>query len=88
MEKRIHEMPFGASTTTDGGARFRLWAPDARRVDLLRAAQGAEDPMQALGGGWFECVLAQAQPGLRYAFRIDGGVVVPDPASRCNPDDV
>ena len=44
--------------------------------------------MQALAGGWFECVLAQAQPGLRYAFRIDGGVVVPDPASRCNPDDV
>ena len=44
--------------------------------------------MQALAGGWFECVLAQAQPGLRYAFRIDGGVVVPDPASRCNSDDV
>ena len=81
-------MPFGALATANGGARFRLWAPDAQRVNLVRAAQGAEDPMQALAGGWFECVLEQTQPGLRYAFRIDGGLVVPDPASRYNPDDV
>ena len=46
--------------------------------------------MQQQPGGWFEIALAQADPGLRYAFRIDGagGLVVPDPASRSNPDDV
>jgi maltooligosyltrehalose trehalohydrolase len=57
-------------------------------VDLVYAADGAEDPMQALEDGWFECELTHVQPGLRYGFRIDGGLVVPDPASRWNPDDV
>ena len=85
-------MPFGARRLPDGGARFRLWAPGACRVDLVRPAAGARpsrhDAMAALGGGWFELRLDDAAPGLRYAFRIDGGLVVPDPASRSNPDDV
>jgi maltooligosyltrehalose trehalohydrolase len=85
--KRSHAMPFGASPTATGGARFRLWAPAAREVHLVRPAEGREDAMQA-ADGWFELELAHAAPGLRYAFRIDGGTVVPDPASRSNPDDV
>ncbi|WP_298829724.1 malto-oligosyltrehalose trehalohydrolase [uncultured Piscinibacter sp.] len=84
--RRRHEMPFGALRLSDGGARFRLWAPGAQRVDLL--ADGAECPMQARDGGWYETSLAQAATGMRYAFRIDGGLTVPDPASRSNPDDV
>ena len=31
---------------------------------------------------------AQARPGSRYGYRIDGNLVVPDPASRFQPDDV
>ena len=90
--KRAHDMPFGAQLLPGGGARFRLWAPGAGRVELLRPGAGRQagrvDAMPALGGGWFELRLEDAQPGLRYAYRIDGGLVVPDPASRCNPDDV
>jgi len=90
--KRAHDMPFGAQLLPGGGARFRLWAPGAGRVELLRPAAGRlagrADAMPALGGGWFELRLDDAQPGLRYAYRIDGGLVVPDPASRSNPDDV
>jgi len=37
--------------------------------------------------GWFEATL-RAPAGTRYAYRVDGGLVVPDPASRYNPDDV
>ena len=44
--------------------------------------------MQALPGGWHEVIVADAAAGTRYRYRIDGGLAVPDPASRCNPDDV
>ena len=90
--RRAHEMPVGARLTSGGGALFRLWAPDAQRVDLVRpGAPGADEvAMQAQPGGWFELALsaAGADAATRYAFRIDGGLVVPDPASRSNPDDV
>jgi maltooligosyltrehalose trehalohydrolase len=83
-------MPFGAQLRSDGHASFRLWAPDAQRVDLVdgAAARAGIWPMQALPQGWFELVLQRRQAPARYAFRIDGGDVVPDPASRCNPDGV
>lgn len=87
--KHVHDMPFGAQLL-GGGARFRLWAPGAKRVELVRpGGRGSRtEPMAALGGGWFEREQDGAAPGQRYAFRIDGGLVVPDPASRSNPDDV
>jgi malto-oligosyltrehalose trehalohydrolase len=83
-------MPFGAQLSADGSTRFRLWASGARRVDLelsLGNVRG-ELAMTALDGGWFETCVRNAPAGARYAFRIDGGITVADPASRCNPDDV
>ncbi len=80
-------MPFGACLLPGGGARFRLWAPSVRRVDLC-LAEKAPLPMRALEGGWHECVAAAARAGQRYALRIDGALQVPDPASRFNVDGV
>jgi maltooligosyltrehalose trehalohydrolase len=83
-------MPFGAELSADGSTRFRLWAPGAHRVDL-ELSHGdvrGELPMTALDGGWFETRVPDALSGTRYSFRIDGGITVADPASRCNPDDV
>ena len=82
---RIHRMPFG-SQLEGGGVRFRLWAPSAEQVALCLG--DAELPMPAAGEGWFAFDVAGAQPGCRYRFRIDGDLLVPDPASRYNPDDV
>jgi malto-oligosyltrehalose trehalohydrolase len=83
-------MPFGATLHEDGSTLFRLWAPGAGRVDLAFAHDRAraEMPLAPVGGGWFEAVAADAPAGTRYAFRIDGGPSVPDPASRFNPEDV
>jgi len=87
MSRRRHAMPFGAQLQNDGTVRFRLWAPTAQRVELVIAEKAATgEPMQQLDGGWFERVLP-ASAGTRYGFRINGGMVVPDPASRFNPDD-
>ena len=44
--------------------------------------------MQASGAGWFECRTTEAHPGTLYSYRIDGGIEVPDPASRFQPHDV
>ncbi|MDH5538248.1 MAG: malto-oligosyltrehalose trehalohydrolase [Rhizobacter sp.] len=88
--KRIHRMPFGVQRSDEGGARFRLWAPSARQVDLVRSAgpDAGEQAMTALADGWFELTVERADTQTRYAYRIDGDLLVPDPASRCNPDDV
>ncbi|HXE38719.1 MAG TPA: malto-oligosyltrehalose trehalohydrolase [Azonexus sp.] len=84
--RRIHSMPFGSQPEAGGGVRFRLWAPSARQVSLCLDA--AELTMPAVGQGWFAIDVPDARPGSRYRFRIDGGRLVPDPASRFNPEDV
>jgi malto-oligosyltrehalose trehalohydrolase len=88
--KRRHDMPFGAAVQDDGGVRFRLWAPSASRVDLKLNSGGPGRilPMPALEGGWYELTTAAARPGSRYMFVIDGGLAVPDPASRDQAGDV
>lgn len=91
--KRMHEMPFGASLLSDGKVSFRLWAPSARTVELCLENQASEEivlPMNKLSEGWFqlETSVGQAGQGTLYRYRIDGGLRVPDPASRSNPRDV
>jgi maltooligosyltrehalose trehalohydrolase len=81
-------MPFGAQLR-QGGVRFRLWAPGARRVEVMLHVGGEERSIaiQALPEGWFEVVTDAAQAGSLYRFRIDGEIQVADPASRFNPED-
>ncbi len=83
-------MPFGTAIGEDGATRFRLWAPAAARVDLVLTAGSGERQtfMRECEEGWREARVEDAGAGSRYAFRIDGGIAVPDPASRFNPDDV
>jgi malto-oligosyltrehalose trehalohydrolase len=81
-------MPFGAEVTPQG-VRFRLWAPAAQRVEL-RLYSGeypAHYPMRSAGEGWFEHFEPSARAGTCYCFRIDGALVVADPASRFNGED-
>jgi malto-oligosyltrehalose trehalohydrolase len=89
-KRRVHDMPFGAAVLARGGVRFSLWAPAARRVELLLDAGHGERAvqMQPREGGWHERIETTARPGARYRYRIDGGIAVPDPASRFNPQDV
>jgi len=82
-------MPFGAEVSGDGSVRFRLWAPEAERVELcLENSQTDHVPLAPLTDGWFEVTTNRARAGSYYRFRIDGGATVPDPASRFQPLDV
>ena len=78
--------PFGAEITPEG-VRFRLWAPAARRVDLLLDEKNIV-AMARDDAGFFERTEPRARAGSLYRFRIDGGQLVPDPASRFQPQDV
>ena len=70
----------------DGLVSFRLWAPEQSAVSLVIEGRV---PLSMIRepGGWF--TLATAAPaGVRYHFLLPDGSVVPDPASRFQPDDV
>jgi 1,4-alpha-glucan branching enzyme len=78
---------FGPQLVANGrGVGFRLWAPASRSVDV--AIEGTFHPMQRHAEGWFEALVPSAAAGTLYRFRIDGGELVPDPASRFQPQDV
>lgn len=74
---------FGPELTAEG-TRFRIWAPAARRVDLV--LEHSQSELKPTANGWFECVAHGVRAGARYRFRIDGELDVPDPASRFQPD--
>ncbi len=81
----MNERHFGARLTPHG-TEFRLWAPAARRVDLL--LEGERHILASAKPGWFEINVASAKAGMRYKFRVDDDIDVPDPASAFQPEDV
>lgn len=65
--------------------RFRVWAPQAARVDLVTAA--SRHPLEREGEGYHALEL-EVPAGTRYAFALDGGETMPDPRSPWQPDGV
>jgi maltooligosyltrehalose trehalohydrolase len=91
-DSRAHIMPFGAALLPEGGTRFRLWAPGRERVELELQGSSGPHQMTAVEHGWHEVTVASAAAGARYRFAVydDNRLrwLVPDPASRSNPDGV
>jgi malto-oligosyltrehalose trehalohydrolase len=83
-------MKFGSVLLPSGAVRFHLWAPAAEKVALCldRGANKLFLPMSRLEEGWFFLETAEAGPGSRYCFELASGRLVPDPASRFQPEDV
>lgn len=84
-------MDFGTCLDPAGGVHFRLWAPQARQVDLCLSRGGLEKrvlSMAAREGGWFVLHHQAAKPGDWYQFIIDNDLLVPDPVSRCQAADI
>jgi malto-oligosyltrehalose trehalohydrolase len=75
---------FGVKLTSDG-ATFRLWAPAAKRVDVLLDRPHG---LRREDDGWFCADIAGVQAGTLYRFRVDDAVDIPDPASAFQPRDV
>jgi maltooligosyltrehalose trehalohydrolase len=77
---------FGAKRLPGGEVRFRLWAPAQETVSVALEA-GQLLPMRRSANGWFEASAA-AEDGTRYRYRLAGGAMVPDPASKVQAPDV
>lgn len=80
---------FGPQDLGGGRTVFRLWAPTAATVTLLVETVGKphQHAMAKDKDGWFKTILVLSKPCL-YHFLIDNSQKVPDPASRCQPQDV
>jgi len=77
---------FGARIIGQGRVEFRLWAPDARQVNVILSGQDAR-AMDRDEVGIFSTI-AECDAGVSYKYCIDEGHEVPDPASRCQAGDV
>lgn len=81
-------MPFGARLLQDS-VSFRLWAPSVPTVMLqIEDDPVGKFPMQRSEDGWHYLDLATARAGTRYRYLLPDGLLIPDPASRRNPDGV
>ncbi|MGA9867434.1 MAG: malto-oligosyltrehalose trehalohydrolase [Acetobacteraceae bacterium] len=80
------DLGFGATVLPAGRTRFRLWAPARNNVEVV-VGDAAPVPMAPEPDGWFFVELPCAA-GSRYRYRLDDGTLVPDPASRFQPEDV
>ncbi len=84
-------MPFDpVGPIRDGPDRFRLvvWAPRAESVALVVTPGSEEIRLDRRAHGYFEGELSGVTPATRYGFRLDGGPVRADPASRSQPEGV
>jgi len=79
----------GAWSLPDGAVRWRLWAPKARRAELLiKGDHPYSVSMEAEEAGYFSVLQSGVGPDTRYAYRLDGGPERPDPCSLWQPEGV
>ena len=82
-------LPVGAEVLPGGGSHFRVWAPRCAVVEVvLESTNGTATspiPLERDEQGYFSGVVIEARAGMRYRFRLDADQLVPDPASRFQP---
>lgn len=79
----------GARLQGDGRCRFRVWAPKVQQIELhLPGREPPFLPMEPRERGYYELVVDGVRPGTRYAYRLDGTDLRPDPASHFQPEGV
>ena len=84
------QLAIGARVDAQGTC-FRVWAPTAQRVEVVRFDGGRAGDAAHLArqdDGYFAGQLPGVGPGDRYMYRVDGGDPRPDPASRAQPEGV
>jgi maltooligosyltrehalose trehalohydrolase len=85
-------MPMGAEIT-ESGARFRVWAPERKTIELVLVDPGGKElrrhRLEPQSDGFFGANLPGAGHGSLYFFQLDDDPKkYPDPASRFQPQGV
>src|SRR3984893_8182843 len=91
MLKIQRRYPIGAELIGEGRTHFRVWAPKAKRLDVILESSPENDaersfhPLEAESGGYFSGAII-ADAGAFYRFRVNASETFhPDPASRFQP---
>jgi maltooligosyltrehalose trehalohydrolase len=80
-------LPVGVELDEHGTARVRVWAPARKTVDLVLDGELSRSwPLAREADGYFSGEAAALPAGARYWLRLDGELLRPDPASRCQPE--
>ncbi|HEX6107641.1 MAG TPA: malto-oligosyltrehalose trehalohydrolase [Gemmatimonadales bacterium] len=80
-------LTLGASPEPEG-VRFRVWAPEAAKVEVVLDDSGRAHPLARVRGGYHGGLIRETGVGARYRYRLDGGSAYPDPVSRSQPEGV
>jgi maltooligosyltrehalose trehalohydrolase len=80
----------GAVPLADGSARFSVWAPKSRLVEVSLTRDGVAEshPLVAGPAGVHRGTVRRVPAGSDYTYRLDGGPDRPDPVSRWLPQGV
>ena len=82
------EITQGAVYFGGGRSRFKIWAPRARRVEVLLLSPKERVADLEEKDGYHQATLEGVEPGSLYLYRLDGRIERPDPASRFQPKGV
>jgi maltooligosyltrehalose trehalohydrolase len=55
--------PIGAELQPDGGTHFRVWAPRAKKVEVVLEAGSVTTQLEKQGNGYFAGMVPQAAEG-------------------------
>jgi maltooligosyltrehalose trehalohydrolase len=79
----------GARYLGNKTCRFRVWAPNAQKVEVkLLGSKERLVPLDGRSGDYHESIIDGVAPGTLYLYRLDGAKERPDPASRFQPQGV
>jgi maltooligosyltrehalose trehalohydrolase len=68
-----------------GGVRFRVWAPERERVELILEGREAPPELDRDADGYWGTFVPELPTGALYRYRLDDEGPFPDPASRFQP---
>ncbi|WP_010584598.1 malto-oligosyltrehalose trehalohydrolase [Schlesneria paludicola] len=75
--------PIGAEPQSNG-VHFRVWAPNCQQCAVV--IEGVDHDLTPEPNGYFAGLVHPAEAGTIYQFRLDQKQLVPDPASRFQPE--
>lgn len=81
-------LPFVGARPTPESCSFTVWAPLRKQVDVVLKDSRTAHAMVRDELGYWKVNVAGIGNGARYWFRLDSDKLLPDPASRSQPDSV
>src|SRR5215203_5064653 len=87
LSSPTRRLPVGAEAQLAGGVHFRVWAPAPKTISLVTELSGRtfEQALNRGADGYCWAFVEEAAAGTRYWYHVDGELL-PDPASRSQPD--